>query len=67
MEALPPLRILLGVAVILILLYLILTYILTPKYDRREPPAVPTFLPYVGHIINLIRFGQQYFETLWYA
>ena len=59
-------RTILGIAVLLILLYFVLTYILTPNYDKREPPVIPTFLPYAGHIINLIHHGQKYFEILWY-
>lgn len=37
------------------------------KPDSREPSVIPTFLPYLGHVLNLLRRGNKYFEDLWYA
>ena len=35
------------------------------KPDSREPSVIPTFLPYLGHLLNLLRRGNKYFEDLW--
>lgn len=50
-----------------VVLYLSVVYLFGPKYDDREPPVVPHFIPYVGHILGLICYGQNYFETLRFA
>ena len=49
------------------LLYIVVLYVFGPKYDKREPPAIPHWLPYVGHILALFRHGAKYFEELWYV
>ena len=41
-----------------------LVYFLHPKYDPREPPVLPHYIPYIGHILGLVRHGQRYFEIL---
>ena len=44
--------------------YLSIVYFLGPKYDPQEPPVLSHYIPYVGHILGLIRHGQHYFELL---
>ncbi|KAJ9639925.1 hypothetical protein H2199_006158 [Coniosporium tulheliwenetii] len=34
------------------------------RHDPREPPVVPARIPYVGHIIGLIRYGGKYFQMI---
>lgn len=34
------------------------------QHDPREPPVVPTRIPYVGHIVGLIRHGAKYFQMI---
>ena len=41
-----------------------LFHFLGPNYDPREPPVVPQTIPFIGHIIGLIRYGHGYFESL---
>lgn len=53
-----------GVLLLLIIVYVSLVYLFSPKYDPREPPIVSSFIPYVGHILGLLRYGQRYFEIL---
>jgi len=37
--------------------YVSLVYLFSPKYDSREPPVLQHFIPYLGHILGLIRNG----------
>lgn len=50
--------------VVVIIGYISLVYLFSPKYDLREPPVLPHWIPYVGHILGLIRNGPLYFESL---
>lgn len=36
----------------------------TSKHDPREPPAVPSLLPFIGHALGLFRNGVSYFVML---
>ena len=47
--------------------YASIVYFFSPKYDAREPQVLSHYIPYVGHILGLIRHGQHYFEILRYA
>jgi len=31
----------------------------------REPPAVPHFVPFVGHLWGLLRYTHEYVNSLW--
>lgn len=53
-----------GVLLLLVIVYLSLVYVFSPKYDPREPPVISSWIPYVGHILGLLRYGQRYFEIL---
>ena len=57
------------VAILLSILvgYASIVYFLSPKYDSREPPVISHFIPYVGHILGLIRYGQRYFQMIRYV
>lgn len=41
-----------------------LYHFLGPKYDPQEPPVIPQTIPYIGHIIGLLRYGHGYLEDL---
>lgn len=43
-------------------LWYILHYIYIPKQLSTEPPLLPSRIPYIGHIIGLLRYGTRYFE-----
>ena len=32
--------------------------------DAREPPVVPHAIPYIGHLIQLLRFGSSYYGMI---
>ena len=53
-----------GVLLLLVITYISLVYLFSPKYDPREPPVIPSLIPYVGHMLGLLRYGQRYFEIL---
>lgn len=56
--------ILVGVSLLLVVVYASLVYLFSPNYDPREPPVISSLIPYVGHILGLLRYGQRYFEIL---
>lgn len=33
-------------------------------YDPREPPIIKPKIPYIGHILGIIRYGTKYFEIV---
>lgn len=39
----------------------------TPQQALDEPPVVRSFVPYVGHIVGLIRYGIRYYHILRYG
>ena len=53
-----------GISLLVVIVYVSLVYLFSPKYDPREPPVIPSLIPYVGHILGLLRYGQRYFEIL---
>jgi hypothetical protein len=38
----------------------LLNYLLTPRLDPREPPAVKPTIPWIGHIVGIIRHQADY-------
>ncbi|KAI1123775.1 cytochrome P450 [Nemania abortiva] len=32
--------------------------------ERPEPPVIPTMIPFVGHIIGMVRYGKGYYQRL---
>lgn len=53
-----------GISLLLVVVSITSVYLFSPKYDPREPPVVSSLIPYVGHILGLLRYGQRYFEIL---
>lgn len=51
-------------SLLVVIVYVSLVYLFSPKYDPREPPVISSLIPYVGHIVGLLRYGQRYFEIL---
>ena len=43
-----------------------LNYYYMPKHAMNEPPIVPSSIPYVGHIIGLLRHGSRYYQITRY-
>ena len=37
---------------------------LTIDFDPREPPVIKPGIPYIGHILGIIRYGTKYFEIV---
>ena len=43
--------------------WFILDYYYAPKLLENEPPLVPHHsVPYIGHILGLLRYGTRYYE-----
>jgi hypothetical protein len=38
----------------------LLNYLLTPRLDPREPPTVKPTIPWIGHILGVIRHQADY-------
>lgn len=38
----------------------LLNYLLTPRLDPREPPTVKPTIPWIGHIVGIIRHQADY-------
>lgn len=55
------------VVLLVVILYFSTTYFFSPQYDAREPPVIPHVIPYVGHILGLMWYGQHYFSILRFA
>ena len=53
-----------GILLLVVVVYVSLVYLFGPKYDPREPPVIASLVPFVGHILGLLRYGQRYFEIL---
>lgn len=43
-------------------IWYLLDYFYVPKHHPDEPPVVSHPIPYVGHIIGLLRHGTRYYE-----
>jgi hypothetical protein len=47
-----------------VIVILVIDRILSPKRDIREPPVINPTIPYVGHVIGLVRKSGDYFKAL---
>lgn len=47
-------------------IYILLDYFLRVNHDPREPPLIPQKIPFVGHIIGLIRLKIKYYAKIRY-
>jgi hypothetical protein len=54
-------------AFLTLICFLILRALSSRKLDPREPPIVPSFIPYVGHLIGMVFSGGRYLKHLQYA
>ena len=45
-------------------LYLALNHFLGVRLDEKEPPLVPSTIPFIGHILGLVRSGTKYYAQL---
>ena len=45
-------------------IYLSLVYMFGTEHDDQEPPAVTNTVPYIGHLLGLLWWGQHYFERI---
>lgn len=45
----------------------ILDYLFAPKHSVNEPPLVSQSIPYIGHLLGLLRYGTHYYEMKWYS
>ena len=52
---------LLLLAAILAVVY-VLDRLLTPQRFSNEPPVVSHSIPYIGHILGLLRHGSKYYQ-----
>ena len=43
-----------------------LDYFYVPKQLSNEPPLVDHYIPYIGHIIGLMRHGTRYYQMIRY-
>jgi hypothetical protein len=48
----------------LILVLIVAKYFGTGRVDSQEPPLAPTSIPFIGHLIGIIRHQNQYFDIL---
>ncbi|KAF2815660.1 cytochrome P450 [Mytilinidion resinicola] len=49
----------------LLLLFSRLEYFLKARADPREPPLIPhPYLPFVGHLIGMFRYGAKYYDIV---
>lgn len=39
-----------------------LDYFWAPRLSPKEPPLLPHPIPYIGHILGLLRHGTRYYE-----
>ena len=39
-----------------------LHYFCAPRLSPKEPPLLPHPIPYIGHILGLLRYGTRYYE-----
>jgi hypothetical protein len=46
---------------------LLLYSLSSPRTDPREPPILKPAVPFVGHIVGLVRHGVDFFDILRYC
>lgn len=45
-------------------LWVLARMVLPDRSDRREPPVVPSPVPFIGHVFGILRYGASYFRYL---
>ena len=53
-------------AILVPCLFFLIDYFLGAKLDPKEPPLVPSTIPYVGHLIGMIRRRTRYLVDVRY-
>ena len=44
--------------------WLLLEYYVNVSHDLKEPPVIPQTVPYVGHLLGMLRDGSRYYTTI---
>ena len=57
---------LLVLAIVLATTWYALDYFYVPEQLPNEPPLVGHHIPYIGHIIGLLRHGTRYYQIIRY-
>ena len=47
--------------------FFLLKYFLGTKQHPKEPPYIPQPIPYIGHLLGLIRYGTRYYAQVRYV
>jgi hypothetical protein len=47
-------------------LFLYLDRVQKAKFNPDEPPIIPSYPPFVGHVLGMIIYGGRYMKTLGY-
>ena len=47
-----------------LLVWFVLDYIYAPKHHPNEPPVVSQSVPFIGHMIGLLRHGTRYYQIV---
>jgi hypothetical protein len=55
--------IVIGVIAVLIA---IIRRVFSNEHDPREPPLVSSTIPFVGHLLHMMKSGTNYIDRLWY-
>lgn len=45
-------------------LFMIIAFFFHIERDSREPPFIPQTIPYIGHLIGIIRKGGSYYDQV---
>ena len=47
-------------------LYKAITYVLSVEQVFKEPPFIPQTIPYIGHLLGIVRHGTKYYSRVRY-
>lgn len=53
-----------AVSVIILVIAFIFLGLFGPRYDSREPIVLPQKIPFLGHLLGLLRYGLNYYTTI---
>lgn len=48
-------------------IYFMLDRFLTAPHDTREPPVIPQSIPFIGHVLGMLRHGSSYYTKITYV
>ena len=49
---------------ITVCIWLLLEKLLNLPHDAKEPPLIPQSIPYVGHVLGMLRQGSRYYTQI---